>query len=105
MTLSSLTKSPLMPSELTSTMNQKLDANEHLRCRKIEQLLAMVQESCHLGEAVDIGQTAFNTSLNLLSNTVFSVHLADSNSGRAKEFKKIMQSMTVEAGQPDGFLD
>ncbi|KAL5751048.1 hypothetical protein ACOSP7_025651 [Xanthoceras sorbifolium] len=81
--------------------SQKLDANQYLRHQKIQQLLAHVQESCRAGKAIDIGQAAFNTSLNLLSNTIFSVDLADPSSENAREFKRLVWDMMVEAGKPN----
>ncbi|GLU05707.1 hypothetical protein SLE2022_227900 [Rubroshorea leprosula] len=81
--------------------SQKLDANQSLRRKKIEQLLSSVQDSYRLGEAVDIGQEAFKTTVNLLSNTVFSIDLADSHSQRAQQFKKTVRSVLEEAGKPN----
>ncbi|KAI9195704.1 hypothetical protein LWI28_017319 [Acer negundo] len=80
---------------------QKLDANQYLRRQKIQQLLAHVQESCNAGKAIDVGQAAFNTTLNLLSNTVFSVDLADPSSEFAREFKKLVWGIMEEAGKPN----
>ncbi|KAK2664719.1 hypothetical protein Ddye_003293 [Dipteronia dyeriana] len=80
---------------------KKLDANQSLRREKIQQFLAHVQESCHAGKAIDIGQAAFNTTLNLLSNTVFSVDLADPSSETAREFKKLVWGIMEEAGKPN----
>ena len=57
--------------------SQKLDANQDLRRKKIKDLLAYVEENCCAGKAIDVGQVAFNTSLNLLSNTIFSIDLVD----------------------------
>ncbi|GLU05706.1 hypothetical protein SLE2022_227890 [Rubroshorea leprosula] len=81
--------------------SQKLDANQHLRHRKVEQLLATVRDSGRLGEAVDIGQAAFSATVNLLSNTIFSVDLADSNAQSSLEFKKTVWSIMEEAGKPN----
>ncbi|WMV14960.1 hypothetical protein MTR67_008345 [Solanum verrucosum] len=43
----------------------KLDANEHLRTKKIQELIDYCHKSSKVGEAVDIGRAAFRTSLNL----------------------------------------
>ncbi|GLU05700.1 hypothetical protein SLE2022_227830 [Rubroshorea leprosula] len=80
---------------------QKLDANQYLRHRKIEHLLTMVQGSCRLGEVVDIGQAAFDTTLNLLSNTIFSEDLAETNSQSALDLKKTVWGVMEEAGKPN----
>ncbi|KAJ0105029.1 hypothetical protein Patl1_18597 [Pistacia atlantica] len=81
--------------------SQKLDANQDLRRKKVQELLAYVQESCRAGRAVDIGQAAFSTSLNLISNTIFSIDLADPNSDIAREFKELVWGIMVEAGKPN----
>ncbi|KAK9208784.1 hypothetical protein WN944_001144 [Citrus x changshan-huyou] len=80
--------------------SQKLDANQDLRSKKIQQLVAFVQESCRTGEPIDVGQAAFDTVVNLLSNSIFSVDLADANSDSAREFKDSMWGLMVEAGRP-----
>ncbi|KAK8495826.1 hypothetical protein V6N11_009614 [Hibiscus sabdariffa] len=80
---------------------QKLDANQHLRRDKIRQLVANVGKSCLKGEAVNIGQVAFDTTINLLSNTIFSVDLVDPNSSIAREFKKTVTEIMIEAGKPN----
>ncbi|OMO75808.1 Cytochrome P450 [Corchorus olitorius] len=81
--------------------SQKLDANQHLRQRKVEQLIADVHRSCCVGEAVDIGQAAFKTTLNFMSNTIFSFNLADSSDQTAQEFREIVQAIKEEFGKPN----
>ncbi|XP_022159808.1 geraniol 8-hydroxylase-like [Momordica charantia] len=78
-----------------------LDANENLRQKKVEELVAIVWESASMGEAVDVGRLGFTTTLNLLSNTIFSVDFADPNSELAKEFKNSVWSIMEEAGKPN----
>ncbi|XVE64957.1 hypothetical protein DITRI_Ditri07aG0143200 [Diplodiscus trichospermus] len=80
---------------------QKLDANEYLRRKKIQQLLANVHRSCHTGEAINIGQAAFETTINLLSNTIFSIDLVDPSSPIAQEFRKTVWGIMEEAGKPN----
>ncbi|KAL4282511.1 hypothetical protein GQ457_16G026380 [Hibiscus cannabinus] len=79
----------------------KLDANEHLRRDKIQQLIAGVRNCCLKGEAVNIGQAAFETTINLLSNTIFSVDLVGPNSSNAQEFKKTVSNIMENAGKPN----
>ncbi|KAK9177497.1 hypothetical protein WN944_029519 [Citrus x changshan-huyou] len=67
--------------------SHKLDANQDIRRKKIKHLLAYVEENCRVGQAIVIGQAVFNTSLNVLSNTIFSVDLVDPT---AREFKDIV---------------
>ncbi|KAH9777549.1 cytochrome p450 family 76 subfamily c polypeptide 5-related [Citrus sinensis] len=80
---------------------QKLDANQHLRRKRIQQLLAYAQENCRAGKAIDIGQAAFNTTLNFLWNTIFSVDLADHSSDTAREFRDMVWGIMAEAGKPN----
>ncbi|KAJ4723958.1 putative Cytochrome P450 [Melia azedarach] len=78
---------------------QKLDANQDLRRKKIQQLLAYVKESSRAGKAIDVAQQAFNASLNFLSNAMFSVDLADPSSDIGREFKEIVWGVMAEAGK------
>ncbi|KAJ6712366.1 CYTOCHROME P450 FAMILY 76 SUBFAMILY C POLYPEPTIDE 5-RELATED [Salix purpurea] len=81
--------------------NQKLDANQDLRREKIQELVAHVQEHCLAGKAMDIGQAAFTTTLNALSNIIFSLNLSDSSSDTASQFKEVVGSIMEEAGKPN----
>ncbi|KAK9203614.1 hypothetical protein WN943_013870 [Citrus x changshan-huyou] len=81
--------------------SRQLDANQHLRRKKIQDLLAYVQENCRAGTAIHIGQAAFDTTLNLISNTIFSIDLADPTSKTAREFKQTNWGMMEEAGKPN----
>ncbi|KHG15916.1 7-ethoxycoumarin O-deethylase [Gossypium arboreum] len=51
--------------------SMKVDTTLYLRRNKIQELIANVGESCPKGEAINIGQAAFDTTINLLSNTIF----------------------------------
>ncbi|GMP31569.1 hypothetical protein CsSME_00005727 [Camellia sinensis var. sinensis] len=79
----------------------RLDANQSLRQQKVQELISYVGKCCQEGVAVDIGRAAFTTSLNLLSNTVFSVDLADPSQDSAKEFRDLVWNIMVEAGKPN----
>ncbi|KAF8032915.1 hypothetical protein BT93_D1719 [Corymbia citriodora subsp. variegata] len=81
--------------------NKKLDSTQHLRLKKVQELFAYVKISARVGNAVDIGEAAFRTSLNFLSNTIFSLDLADPSSVSATEFKKVVSGVTLEAGKPN----
>ncbi|KAE8658215.1 F-box and associated interaction domains-containing-like protein [Hibiscus syriacus] len=63
--------------------NLKLDANQYLRREKIQELIGNVRKSCLKGEAINIGQAAFDATINLLSNSIFSMDLVDPNSFHA----------------------
>ncbi|KAK4428917.1 cytochrome [Sesamum alatum] len=86
---------------------QRLYANEGLRQEKLHKLLQYVQECCVNGRAMDIGQAAVVTSLNLMSNTVFSVDFADYNT--CQELEDIIRRCMRVWGSPNlgdyfGFL-
>ncbi|KAL5552152.1 hypothetical protein UlMin_002328 [Ulmus minor] len=78
-----------------------LDLNQNLRRRKVDELFGEMLKRSVAGEAVDIGRAAFTTALNQLSNTIFSVDLADPNSDLAKEFKDITYNIMKDAGTPN----
>ncbi|XP_075482638.1 geraniol 8-hydroxylase-like [Primulina tabacum] len=77
----------------------RLDASQHLRSRKVQELIAYCGKSSQAGEAVDVGRAAFSTSLNLLSNTIFSMDLTDPFSDSGKEFRDLVWNIMVEAGK------
>lgn len=79
----------------------RLDAYQHFRSKKVQQLVTYCHKSCNAGEAVDIGQAAFRTSLNLLSNTIVSEDLTDPYEDSAQEFKELGDNITVEIGRPN----
>lgn len=78
---------------------RRLDANQDLRRQKVQQLVGYVWR--HVGEAVDIGQAAFATSLNVITSTFFSVDLVDLNSDGAGDFKDIVSAIMEEVGRPN----
>nr|AJD87474.1 cytochrome P450 CYP76AD6 [Beta vulgaris]ALS88208.1 CYP76AD6 [Beta vulgaris] len=81
--------------------NQKLDASQPLRQAKVKQLLSYVQVCSEKMQPVDIGRAAFTTSLNLLSNTFFSIELASHESSASQEFKQLMWNIMEEIGRPN----
>jgi hypothetical protein len=81
--------------------NTALDANQDIRRKKVQELLAETRQSSLSGEAVNIGRAAFKTTLNMLSNTILSVDLADTNSEVAKKFKEIVWNIMKEVGKPN----
>ncbi|KAF5182006.1 Cytochrome p450 [Thalictrum thalictroides] len=80
---------------------QRLESNQFLRKQKIEELVAYVGEKCKNNCAVAIGQVAFSTVLNLISNTVFSIDLTDLDSNHAQEFKALVWRIIEEAARPN----
>nr|AKI33844.1 cytochrome P450 76AD1-like protein [Mirabilis multiflora] len=85
--------------QLLST--QRLDASQAHRQAKIQQLIEYIKKCSKIGQYVDIGQVAFTTSLNLLSNTFFSKELASFDSNNAQEFKQLMWCIMEEIGRPN----
>lgn len=83
--------------------NKMLHANQNLRRKKVEELIELVHKSSLSGEAVDFGKVAFatTTTLNLLSNTMFSIDLANPSSEMASEFKEMVCNIMLEAGKPN----
>ncbi|GMJ07397.1 cytochrome P450, family 76, subfamily C, polypeptide 1 [Hibiscus trionum] len=79
----------------------KLDANQYLRRRKIQELIGNVRKRSLEGEAIDVGQAAFDVSINLLSNTIFSMDLVDPKSSHAQELKKTVWDINHDAGIPN----
>lgn len=80
---------------------QKLDSSRNIRKKKVEELLEFVKKESENGVEVDIGQVVFTTTLNLLSNTFFSVDLVDMSSENACEFREVIRSLMEELGKPN----
>ncbi|WCJ23100.1 Cytochrome P450 76T24 [Euphorbia peplus] len=80
---------------------RKLEESQDLRQKKVREMLAFVGESCKIGEAIDIGQVAFTTIMNILSNTFFSIDLASYNSNISLEFYDAVVGMLEEGGKPN----
>jgi hypothetical protein len=81
--------------------NKILDANQDIRCKKVQELLVDTHQSSQTNEAVDIGRAAFKTTINMLSNTIFSVDMVDSGSDQARELKELIWSVMKETGKPN----
>ncbi|CAI8605286.1 unnamed protein product [Vicia faba] len=78
--------------------NKNLDSNQALRHKKLLELSNDIYESAAKFEAVNIGRLAFKTTLNMLSNTVYSVNLVPS-SDKAGEFKELVTNIMKEVGR------
>ncbi|GAB4834283.1 hypothetical protein Ancab_039964 [Ancistrocladus abbreviatus] len=81
--------------------SSRLDASQNLRRTKVAELLSYLHRCSEAGVAVDIGQAAFSTTLNLLSTTFFSMDLLEPGSNTAREFREIVWGIMVEAGKPN----
>ncbi|XP_065864839.1 cytochrome P450 76AD1-like [Euphorbia lathyris] len=89
----------IMVTELFTT--QKLEASQNLRQKKVQELLVFVREKCKIGEAIDIGEVAFTTALNLMSTTCFSIDLASYSSNTSLEFYDVITSIPEDAAKPN----
>ncbi|CAI9299765.1 unnamed protein product [Lactuca saligna] len=78
-----------------------LDTNQHLRRKKVQELVAYCRKAGLCKDPVDIGRAAFRTTLNLLSNTIFSIDLTDPYEDSGKEFRELVGNIMVEAGKPN----
>lgn len=67
----------------------------------MEELIAYCRTASRCNEPVDIGRAGFRTTMNLLSNTIFSKDLTDPYEDSGKEFKELVGNMMVEAGKPN----
>ncbi|KAL7231870.1 hypothetical protein ACSBR2_009989 [Camellia fascicularis] len=79
----------------------RLDATQELRRRKVAELVEYAQKCSEEGVAMNIGRAGFRTSMNVLSNTIFSEDLADPREDTGKEFKELVWNIMVEAGKPN----
>ncbi|KAF7846580.1 hypothetical protein BT93_L4090 [Corymbia citriodora subsp. variegata] len=78
----------------------KLDLNHHLRGEKVQELVAFVRKYADAGEAVNIGEAAFRTSLNAISNMVFSLDMTDPLNP-AGALKELVWQIMFEIGKPN----
>ncbi|KAL8130466.1 hypothetical protein V2J09_019621 [Rumex salicifolius] len=80
---------------------KRLDSSENLRRIKVLELVDYVGQCCKNCEAVDIGKAAFTTSLNLLSNTLFSADLAGYGTTSSQEFRDVVWGIMECLGKPN----
>ena len=69
--------------------NQQLHASQALRKKKVDGLVQFVKGRSEKGLAIDIGKAVATTSLNLLSNTFFSMDFSSYDSSVSEEFKDL----------------
>ncbi|CAI9110096.1 OLC1v1010062C2 [Oldenlandia corymbosa var. corymbosa] len=79
----------------------RLDASQEIRSKKVEDIIGYCKLMSQSGEAVDIGEAAFRTSLNLLSNIIFSRDLTDPFTDSAKEFKDVVWDILADSAKPN----
>jgi len=80
--------------------NKTLDESKGIRSQKLQEFLNDINQSSLINEAVDIGNIAFKTSINLLSNTIFSLDLVNT-SDSVDDFKELVVNIMEECGKPN----
>lgn len=78
-----------------------LDSTQNLRHDKVQNLISDVHNSMLVGESVDIGKSAFKTTLSLLSNTILSTDFSDPLVKSAEEVKETVWKIMEEVGKPN----
>ncbi|KAL2892352.1 Geraniol 8-hydroxylase [Bienertia sinuspersici] len=81
--------------------SQTLDASQIIRQKKVNELIDYARQCGESGMPIDIGKAGFTTSLNLLSNTFFSMDLASHASSYSQEFKELFESLLEMGGKPN----
>lgn len=79
----------------------RLDSSQGLRKEKLRQLFEYVKECGDVGRAVNVGEAAFTTSLNLMSATLFSREFARFNSDSAQEMRDVAWGVMKCIGTPN----
>ncbi|GFP99539.1 ferruginol synthase [Phtheirospermum japonicum] len=77
----------------------QLEASRGLRQEKLVKLYDYVKRCCDAGRAVDIGEAAFITTLNLVSELVVSSEVTAFDPDGANEFKHDFESISSVMGQ------
>lgn len=85
------------------TQPQKLDMLQGLRYKVVEQMVDYVREISEKGGscAVDIGKLAFTTAVNQMSNTCFSVSLADFRTHEINGLQNAIKTIMEVDGKPN----
>ncbi|XP_050290574.1 cytochrome P450 76T24-like [Quercus robur] len=80
---------------------QCLDATQALRQTKVQELIDHVNQSCQSGSPTDIDRLVFTTVLNSISNTFFSMDMAQYDSQLSQEFRDLVCGVAKEIGRPN----
>ncbi|EPS66524.1 hypothetical protein M569_08252, partial [Genlisea aurea] len=81
--------------------NFRLDASQHLREARLKKLREYVERCRVEGRAVDLGEAAFLTTLNLMSTTFFSMEFAEFGSEKSGEFRSVIEGVSKIVGVPN----
>ncbi|KAK6115941.1 hypothetical protein DH2020_008210 [Rehmannia glutinosa] len=79
----------------------RLDASQALRREKLQKLCDYVNKCSDRSRAVNVGEAAFITSLNLMSATLFSVDSTDFDSDVTQELKETIEGVAKIVGAPN----
>ncbi|KAJ0565487.1 putative ferruginol synthase [Helianthus annuus] len=75
-----------------------LDGSQQLRMQKVQELVNYVSKCCQEEKAVNIGEVAFTTSLNILSNLLFSTDFSQYDSMSSQEIKDVIWGVMEVGG-------
>ncbi|KAM0050280.1 putative geraniol 8-hydroxylase [Helianthus debilis subsp. tardiflorus] len=80
---------------------RQLDASQNLRKKKVHELLDYVHGCLESAKPVNVGQTATTTTLNILSNFIFSTDIAQYDSLSSQDFKDLVWGLMEVGGTPN----
>ncbi|KAL0725343.1 hypothetical protein Bca4012_039942 [Brassica carinata] len=78
-----------------------LDATKTIRSKKVKELITFITESCERGEAVEVARACFVTSLNVISNVVFSTDLGSYDQMASMELRDSLFRVMKIMGKPN----
>ncbi|CAN8254946.1 unnamed protein product [Cochlearia groenlandica] len=80
---------------------KRIDATKDLRAKKVKELISFMSESSEREEAVDIARASFVTTLNIISNLLFSVDLGNYDPRSSSVFQDAVTGVMESIGNPD----
>ncbi|KAK4422732.1 Geraniol 8-hydroxylase [Sesamum alatum] len=80
---------------------QRLDASQELRQVMMQKMIEQVDEARHARQPLDVGWLVFGTTLNFLSNTMFSSDMFDMKSDATTELKELIGDLIELVGKPN----
>ncbi|XP_031486828.1 cytochrome P450 76T24-like [Nymphaea colorata] len=80
---------------------RRLDSLRGLREQKVQELLRHVREACQGGQAVNVGECSMTTTLNSISNTLFSQDTMGLGSESVTEFRALFLDLSIALGSPN----
>ncbi|KFK22340.1 hypothetical protein AALP_AAs51689U000100 [Arabis alpina] len=78
-----------------------MEATKALRMNKMKELVGFMSESSEREEAVNISRASFITTLNIISNLLFSVDFGSYDSKKLNEFQDMVIGISIAVGNPD----